>query len=215
MFWCHHRNGHSHDDVIKWKHFPRYWPFVRGIHRSTVNSPHKGQRRGALMFSLICVWINSWVNNRGAGDLRRYLAHYDVTVMEKKLKSMVYVIGAWFVHKRAQLCQKLLHIAVVSNVPNSGSLPTPITLILERVDAKIIFTALALDPGPMRARRCERQHGSGMGFTKTSLINLSVKEYFHSAQYLFGYIIRITFIFDGCPSNWAGAILDINVIFDR
>ena len=24
----------SHDDVIKWKHFPRYWPFVRGIHRS-------------------------------------------------------------------------------------------------------------------------------------------------------------------------------------
>ena len=24
----------SHDDVIKWKHFPRNWPFVRGIHRS-------------------------------------------------------------------------------------------------------------------------------------------------------------------------------------
>ena len=40
--------------VIKWKHFPRYWPFVRGIHRSLVNSPHKGQRRGALIFSLIC-----------------------------------------------------------------------------------------------------------------------------------------------------------------
>ena len=31
-----------HDDVIKWKHFPRYWPFVRGIHRTPVNSPHKG-----------------------------------------------------------------------------------------------------------------------------------------------------------------------------
>ena len=39
-----------HDDVIKWKHFPRNWPFVRGIHRSPVNSPHKGQWRGALMF---------------------------------------------------------------------------------------------------------------------------------------------------------------------
>ena len=39
-----------YDDVIKWKHFPRYWPFVRGIHRSPVNSPHKGQWRGALMF---------------------------------------------------------------------------------------------------------------------------------------------------------------------
>ena len=60
--------GLSHDDVIKWKHFPRYWPFVRGIHRSPVNSPHKGQWRGALMFSLICVWINGWVNNREAGD---------------------------------------------------------------------------------------------------------------------------------------------------
>ena len=44
-----------HDDVIKWKHFPRYWPLLRGIHRSPVNSPHKGQRRGALMFSLICL----------------------------------------------------------------------------------------------------------------------------------------------------------------
>ena len=45
---------HYHDDVIKWKQIPRYWPFVPGIHRSPVNSPHKGQWRGALMFSLIC-----------------------------------------------------------------------------------------------------------------------------------------------------------------
>ena len=70
-----------HDDVIKWKHFPRYWLFVRGIHRSPVNSPHKGQWRGALMFTLICARINGWVNNREAGHLRRYRAHYDVIVM--------------------------------------------------------------------------------------------------------------------------------------
>ena len=57
-----------HDDVIKWKHFPRYWPFVRGIHRSPVNSPHKDQGRGALMFSLICARIYGWVNNREADD---------------------------------------------------------------------------------------------------------------------------------------------------
>ena len=71
----------TYDDVIKWKHFPRYWPPVRGIHRSPVNSPHTGQWRGALMFSLIFAWINSWVNNRDAGDLRRHHAHYDVNVI--------------------------------------------------------------------------------------------------------------------------------------
>ena len=37
---------------------PRYWPFVRGIHRSPVNSPHKGQWRGALMLSMIWTWTN-------------------------------------------------------------------------------------------------------------------------------------------------------------
>ena len=62
------RGFFTHDDVIKWKHFPRYWPFVRGIHRSPVNSPHKGQWRGALMFSLICARINGWVNNGEAGE---------------------------------------------------------------------------------------------------------------------------------------------------
>ena len=65
---------------IKWKHFPRYWPSVRGIHRSPVNSPHKGQWRGDSMFSLIFAWTNGWVNNRDAGDLRCHRAHYDVTV---------------------------------------------------------------------------------------------------------------------------------------
>ena len=73
--------GKLHDDAIKWKHFPRYWPFVRGIHWSSVKSPHKGQWRGALMFSLFCAWINGWVNNRAAGDLRRHCAHCDVVVM--------------------------------------------------------------------------------------------------------------------------------------
>ena len=73
-WWC--------DDVIKWKHFPRYWPFVRGIHRWPLNSPHKGQWRGTLIFSLIWAWINGWVNNREADDLRHPRAHYDVIVMD-------------------------------------------------------------------------------------------------------------------------------------
>ena len=62
-----------YNDVIKWKHFPHYWPCVRGIRRSLVNSPYKDQRREAFMFSLICTWINSWVNNGEAGGLRRHL----------------------------------------------------------------------------------------------------------------------------------------------
>ena len=68
-----------------WRHqmetFSASLAFVRGIHRSLVNSPHKGQWRGALVFSLICAWINDWVNTREAADLICHLAHYDVIVM--------------------------------------------------------------------------------------------------------------------------------------
>ena len=59
---------------------------MRGIYRSPVNSPHKGQPRGALVFSLICARINAWANNRQAGDLRRHQAHYDVIVMPNRNK---------------------------------------------------------------------------------------------------------------------------------
>ena len=84
-------SGHAAScDVIKWNNFPRYWPFVRGIHRSPVNSPHKGQWRGALMFTLICARINGWVNNREAGDLRRYRTHYDVIVMYHVLRTLLF-----------------------------------------------------------------------------------------------------------------------------
>ena len=77
----HNDNMNTLDDVITWKHFPRYWNFVRRIPLWPVNSHHKGQWRGTLMFSLICAWTNGWVNNRNAGGLRRHRSHYDVTVM--------------------------------------------------------------------------------------------------------------------------------------
>ena len=83
-----HTKHVKYDDVIQWKHFQRNWPFVRGIHRSPVNSPHKGQWRGALMFSLICAWINAWVNNHEASDAKRYRAHYDVIVMNRDMKRL-------------------------------------------------------------------------------------------------------------------------------
>ena len=55
-----------------------------GIHRSPVNSPHKGLWRGALVFPLVCAWIIGWVNNREAGDLKHHHTHYDVTVMRSR-----------------------------------------------------------------------------------------------------------------------------------
>ena len=64
-----------------WKHLPCYRPFLRGIYQSLVDCPHKGQWRGALMFSLICAWTNIAANNRNNGDLRCYCVHYVVTLM--------------------------------------------------------------------------------------------------------------------------------------
>ena len=57
----------THDDVIKWKHFSRYWPFVRGIHRSPVNSPHKVQWRGALMFVFFDLRVNKRLSKQSWG----------------------------------------------------------------------------------------------------------------------------------------------------
>ena len=81
----------THDDIIIWKHFPCYWPFVQWIHQSLVNSPHEDQWRGALMFSLICAWIKGWVNNHEVGDLRCPRTHYDVTVM-RMVRSMRWIV---------------------------------------------------------------------------------------------------------------------------
>ena len=97
-----------HDDFFKWKHFPRYWPFVGGTHRSLVNSPHKDQWRGALMCSLFCAWINNWANNGVTGDLRRHRAHFDVTVMLfsifKMIKVLVLVFKITLMFYRYQRC---------------------------------------------------------------------------------------------------------------
>ena len=68
-----------------WRHqmetFSALLALCAGIHRSPVNSPHKVQWCGALMSSLIFVWINGWVNNREADHLRRHRAHYDIMEM--------------------------------------------------------------------------------------------------------------------------------------
>ena len=69
-----------HDDVIKWKRFPRYWPLC-GNSPVTGEFPSHTPLTRSLIFSLICAWINGWVNSLEAGDLRRHRAHYGVTVV--------------------------------------------------------------------------------------------------------------------------------------
>ena len=66
LFLCNSGNEHQNNDVIKWKHYPHYWPFVWGIHQPPVKSPHKGQWRRTLMFSLICA-LNKWLSKQPWG----------------------------------------------------------------------------------------------------------------------------------------------------
>ena len=54
---------HCHYDVIKWKHFPHYWPFVRGIHQSLVDSSsQRPVTRSFDVFFDLC--LNKWLGNR-------------------------------------------------------------------------------------------------------------------------------------------------------
>ena len=100
-WWCHQMET-----------FSAFLALCTGIHRSPVNSPHKGQWHGALKFSLISAWINPWVNNHEACDLRRHRAHYDVTVMTN--------------HSRPQLCEYYLKIDVYLN----GTINTKFIIII-------------------------------------------------------------------------------------
>ena len=81
LFWPQCVN--SHGPSTGWRHQMETFSALLAIcaGNSSVNSQHKGQWRRALMLSLICAWINSWVHNRKAGDFRRHPAQYDITVM--------------------------------------------------------------------------------------------------------------------------------------
>ena len=60
-----------HDDVIKWKHFPRYLPFVRRILLTKASDAE-------LWYAFHLCLNKLWLDNGEAGDLRRHRAHYDV-----------------------------------------------------------------------------------------------------------------------------------------
>ena len=62
-------------DVVTWKHVPHYWPFVRGIHRSSVDSLTKRQLCIVFIFPLLLSWTIIKTASRVAGDLRRHDAY--------------------------------------------------------------------------------------------------------------------------------------------
>ena len=70
-----HRNVYPSWRRHQMETFLRYWPFVRGIHRSQMPMTR------SFMFSLISAWTNGWANNRDVCDLRRHRAHYDATIL--------------------------------------------------------------------------------------------------------------------------------------
>ena len=80
-----------------------------------------------LMFSLICAWINGWVNNREAGDLRRHRGHYDVTVMLNWVIRQ-FIILSWLMIKWNYF------VRTVSTTRNQKSKPQMVTWWLDAGD---------------------------------------------------------------------------------
>ena len=64
--------------------FTRYWPFVLGIHRSPVNSPHKGQWRGALMFSFISISKQMSLPPFVFLEANRHIRHFLIDKLSRK-----------------------------------------------------------------------------------------------------------------------------------
>ena len=88
-----------------------------------MNSTHKGQWRGALMFSFICVWINGWVSNREADDLRRYRAHYDVIVIVWGMIPTTCAISVLKDERKSTISYVSLNLfstTMLKNLPNYG-----------------------------------------------------------------------------------------------
>ena len=108
-------------NISWWRHqmgaFSALLALCAGNSPVPVDSPHKGQWRGALMFSLICVSINGRVNNREAGDLRRYHGHYDVILM--MINDMAHYFVVWYAFVRAFLKPILIWLHIQIQIHNN------------------------------------------------------------------------------------------------
>ena len=73
-----------HDDVIKRKHFRVTGPLCGEVTRDRWIPRTKASDAELGCFLLSAPWINGWVSNGDAGDLRRHHAHYYVIVMSSR-----------------------------------------------------------------------------------------------------------------------------------
>ena len=101
--------------------------------RSPVDSPHKGQWRGTLAFSLICACTNGWANNRDVDDFRRHRAHYDVTVMSKTMPVDV----AWFSFNRNKAYRHKMGLQPLPSFPNWMNESQVLNLFLYMTDIHV------------------------------------------------------------------------------
>ena len=168
----------THDDVIKWKHFPRHWSFVRGIHWSPVNFPLTRNFDVFLDLRL----TNSWANRRDAGDLRRHRAQYDVTVIEnaEAYPQQLAPEAAWHSDPRTNLMgrfyAKLIIIVSVTTSIHSKILIIPLlschmSVITSEIAGELIlcstaFSGLYLQKHPsfISLALCERNPPVISGF---------------------------------------------------
>ena len=142
-----------HDDVShQMETFSALLAICAGNSPVTVNSSHKGQRHGALKFSLIWAWINGSVNNREAGDWRRHRAHYDVTVMLESGHGVVWYTLFWWLLMEPTFLSRanVITIGVSSPVISSPTTVADNTLLLgkwgENRCVFLCITKKALDP---------------------------------------------------------------------
>ena len=84
----------SHDDVIKWKHFRVTGPLCGEFTGHRWIPLTKASDAELWWFLWSAPWINGWVNNREAGDLRRHWAYYDVIVMNRYISL---IMPQWFI----------------------------------------------------------------------------------------------------------------------
>ena len=83
--WIFYDFQNNHDDIIKWKYFPRYWTFLgESIGTGGFPSQKPVTRSSDVFFDMRL--NKNWANNWQAGDLKRHRAHYDVIIMIRYVK---------------------------------------------------------------------------------------------------------------------------------